>query len=149
MHEAKRIIQTIISLSNTHRISSEWNHPIQCAIFIQAGNDFEDEYKELQYVMPQIMIIKLRVEEPRIVFDPPFVECRNIILRCFSEIITSAEGLQRVRQSLIPQILQLGQQKRVSVLPFRCQNMGRSVGNLFFFFLLPLCAYISQFGKKW
>ncbi|XP_072168572.1 dynein axonemal heavy chain 3-like [Diadema setosum] len=70
----------------------------------EAGNDFEDEYRELQYVMPQIMIIKLRVEEPRIAFDPAFVECRNIILRCFSEIITSAEGLQRVECAIFPQM---------------------------------------------
>ena len=47
-------------------------------------------------MMPQVMIVKLKVEEPRIVFDPPFRECRDIILRCFSEIIDSAEGLQRV-----------------------------------------------------
>ena len=46
--------------------------------------------------MPQVMIIKLRVEEPKIVFDPPFREIRDIILRCFSEIIASGEGLMRV-----------------------------------------------------
>lgn len=62
----------------------------------QEGNDFGDEYNELQYVMPQVMIIKLKVDEPKIVFDPLFRECRDIILRCFSQIVTSAEGLQRV-----------------------------------------------------
>jgi hypothetical protein len=31
------------------------------------------------------MIIKLKVEEPKIVFDPAFKEIRDIILRCFSE----------------------------------------------------------------
>ena len=65
--------------------------------FLQKGNDYGDEFNELQYVMPQIMIIKLRVEEPKIVFDPPFREIRDIILRCFSEIIASGEGLMRVR----------------------------------------------------
>ena len=48
--------------------------------------------------MPQVMIIKLRVEEPKIVFDPPFREIRDIILRCFSEIIASGEGLMRVNR---------------------------------------------------
>jgi dynein heavy chain len=33
------------------------------------------------------MIIKLKVEEPKIVFDPAFKEIRDIILRCFSEIV--------------------------------------------------------------
>ncbi|XP_033109939.1 dynein heavy chain 3, axonemal-like isoform X2 [Anneissia japonica] len=68
------------------------------------GNDFEDEYHELQYVMPQIMIIKLKVEEPKIVFDPPFRHCRDIILRCFSEIIQSADGLQRVECDIFPEL---------------------------------------------
>lgn len=48
------------------------------------------------------MIVKLKVEEPKIVFDPPFRECRDIILRCFSEIIASGEGLPRVRVLCIP-----------------------------------------------
>ncbi|XP_071813132.1 dynein axonemal heavy chain 3-like isoform X2 [Apostichopus japonicus] len=68
------------------------------------GNDFGDEYNELQYVMPQVMIIKLKVDEPKIIFDPAFRECRDIILRCFSQIITSAEGLQRVECSIFPQM---------------------------------------------
>ena len=47
-------------------------------------------------MMKQVMLVKLRTEEPNIVFDPPFRECRDIILKCFSEIIASAEGLPRV-----------------------------------------------------
>lgn len=65
---------------------------------LQKGNDFGEEFNELLYVMKQVMIIKLKVEEPKITFDPPFRECRDIILRCFSEIIASGEGLQRVRK---------------------------------------------------
>ena len=61
------------------------------------GNDFGEEFDELQYVQTQVMIIKLRVEEPKIIFDPPFREIRDIILRCFSEVIASGEGLTRVR----------------------------------------------------
>nr|XP_006820578.1 PREDICTED: dynein heavy chain 3, axonemal-like [Saccoglossus kowalevskii] len=70
----------------------------------QDGNDFGEEYDELQYNMAQVMIIKLKVEEPKIVFDPPFRECRDIILRCFSEIIASAEGLQRVECDIFPDL---------------------------------------------
>lgn len=63
---------------------------------LQAGNDFGDEFDELMYVMAQVMIIKLKVEEPKIIFDPLFKEIRDIILRCFSEIIASGDGLTRV-----------------------------------------------------
>ena len=62
----------------------------------QSGNDFGDTFDELQYVMKSVMVIKLHVEEPKPTFDPPFRECRDIILRCFSEIIESAAGLPRV-----------------------------------------------------
>lgn len=67
----------------------------------QEGNEFGDVFDELQYVQTQIMIIKLKVEEPKIVFEPPFREIRDIILRCFSEIIASGEGLTRVGNSLV------------------------------------------------
>ena len=70
---------------------------------LQKGNDFGEEFDELFYVMKQVMIIKLKVEEPKLTFDPPFRECRDIILRCFSEIIASGEGLPRVREMHIIQ----------------------------------------------
>jgi dynein heavy chain len=44
-----------------------------------------------------VLLIKLKVEEPKIVFDPAFKEIRDIILRCFSEIVASGDGLTRVR----------------------------------------------------
>ena len=62
----------------------------------QAGNEFGDEFNETEYVMKQVMIIKLYVEDPKLLFDPSFRECRDIVLRCFSEVIASGEGLQRV-----------------------------------------------------
>ncbi|RUS89800.1 hypothetical protein EGW08_002412, partial [Elysia chlorotica] len=68
----------------------------------ETGNDFGDEYDELTYVQKQIMIIKLKIEEPKIVFEPTFRELRDIILRCFSEIIASGEGLTRVEGELFP-----------------------------------------------
>ena len=61
-----------------------------------AGNDFGEEYDELQYVVKQVMIVKVYAEDPKLLFDPTFGECWEIILRCFSEIISSASGLQRV-----------------------------------------------------
>jgi dynein heavy chain len=70
------------------------------SLFQQAGNDFGEEFDELRYVMAQVMIIKLRVEEPKILFDPPFREVKDIILRCFQEIIASGEGLPRVECDL-------------------------------------------------
>jgi len=50
------------------------------------------------------MIIKLKIEDPKILFEPTFRECRDIILRCFSEIIASGEGLSRVECELFPEM---------------------------------------------
>lgn len=68
------------------------------------------EFDELRFVMPAVMIIKLKIEDPKILFEPTFRECRDIILRCFSEIIASGEGLYRVECELFPDIK--GQQGR-------------------------------------
>ncbi|KAK7111861.1 dynein axonemal heavy chain 3-like isoform X2 [Littorina saxatilis] len=68
----------------------------------EKGNDFGEDFDELQYVMAQVMIIKLKVEEPKIMFEPLFREIRDIILRCFSEIIASGDGLTRVECELFP-----------------------------------------------
>ena len=66
----------------------------------QNGNDFGDSYDELQYVMSPIMVIMLKVEEPKIVFHPPFRDILNMIIKCFSEIIASGTGLPRVECEL-------------------------------------------------
>ncbi|KAK3579501.1 hypothetical protein CHS0354_028323 [Potamilus streckersoni] len=86
----------------------------------KAGNDFGEHFDELQYVMAQIMIIKLRVEEPKIVFDPPFREIRDIILRCFSEIIASGDGLSRVECEIFPDL-------RGKRLLLRCVKLEESL----------------------
>lgn len=46
------------------------------------------------------MVIKLKVEEPKIVFEPPFREIVNLLIKCFSEIIASGTGLPRVECEL-------------------------------------------------
>nr|XP_014349786.1 PREDICTED: dynein heavy chain 3, axonemal [Latimeria chalumnae] len=68
------------------------------------GNDFGEKFSEVRYTMPQIMIIKLNVEEPKIVFCPSLKECWQLIHNCFLEILSSAEGLPRVECDLFPEI---------------------------------------------
>ncbi|KAK0049220.1 dynein heavy chain 3 axonemal-like isoform X1 [Biomphalaria pfeifferi] len=68
----------------------------------ESGNDFGEYYDELAYVHRPIMIVRLKIEEPKIIFEPTFRELRDIILRCFSEIIASGEGLNRVECELFP-----------------------------------------------
>lgn len=67
---------------------------------LQKGNSFGEVFDEMKYVKPQILVIKLQVNEPHIEFIPSFQECWELIHRVFMEIIRSAEELPRVQYSL-------------------------------------------------
>ena len=65
----------------------------------QGGNDFSDdpaEFDDLQFVQKPAMLVLVRVEEPKIVFDPALSDIRDIIHSCFNDVIDSAKGLLRV-----------------------------------------------------
>ncbi|XP_028914074.1 dynein heavy chain 3, axonemal isoform X2 [Ornithorhynchus anatinus] len=68
------------------------------------GNDFEEPYQEMQFFIPQILVIKLRVEEFKIAFDPPFSECWDLLYNCFMEIIKSSQGIPKVESRLFPEL---------------------------------------------
>ncbi|CAH2307189.1 Hypothetical predicted protein [Pelobates cultripes] len=69
---------------------------------LEDGNDFGDIYDDMKFFIPQVLIIKLKTEEPKIAFDPILEECWNLIKRCFYKIIQSAEGIPKVEGSLFP-----------------------------------------------
>ncbi|GAB1599971.1 hypothetical protein Ahia01_000274600, partial [Argonauta hians] len=66
------------------------------------GNDFGENYDELQYVMTPILIINLKVEDNKIVFHPPFRDILNLIIKCFAEIVVSATALPKVESEVFP-----------------------------------------------
>ncbi|XP_048576009.1 dynein axonemal heavy chain 3 isoform X2 [Nematostella vectensis] len=68
----------------------------------QDGNDFGESYSDLRYVMGEIMVVQLRIDGAKLIFDPPFREIRDIILRLLTEIVKSAEDLPRVETELFP-----------------------------------------------
>lgn len=71
--------------------------PAICLFFLwQKGNDFGEEFDDLQFVERQVMVVSLKVEEPKIIFSPPLQDCCDIIQSCFLEIIESGKGLPRV-----------------------------------------------------
>ncbi|XP_032391909.1 dynein heavy chain 3, axonemal isoform X2 [Etheostoma spectabile] len=73
----------------------------------EGGNDFVKVFDEMKYVQCQVLLVKLRVDEPRIDFSPSFQECWELIHRAFMEIIKSAEKLPRVECNLFPEIKNL------------------------------------------
>lgn len=72
------------------------------ACIVQGGNDFSDdpaEFNDLQYPQRPAMLVLVRVEEPKIVFDPPLSDIQDIIHSCFNDIIDGAKHLPRVSSS--------------------------------------------------
>ncbi|XP_065540385.1 dynein axonemal heavy chain 3 [Lathamus discolor] len=68
------------------------------------GSDFPEPYQELQFFIPQILTVKLHVEDPKIVFEPPLKECWDLISHCFREILHSAADLPKVEKLLFPEL---------------------------------------------
>ncbi|XP_008290011.1 dynein heavy chain 3, axonemal [Stegastes partitus] len=77
---------------------------LQFFMIHKEGNDFGEVFDEMQYVQPQVLLVKLQSDEPHIVFSPSFQECWETINRTFMEIIRSAEKLPRVECILSPDI---------------------------------------------
>ncbi|CAH8492971.1 unnamed protein product, partial [Dicrocoelium dendriticum] len=70
----------------------------------QDGNAFEEPYDELKFLRRPLLLIHLRVSDPRIVFSPTSRETRDCILRCFQAITDAAEGLPRVEVDVFPEL---------------------------------------------
>ncbi|XP_037670654.1 dynein heavy chain 3, axonemal isoform X2 [Choloepus didactylus] len=68
------------------------------------GNDFEEPYQEMKYFIPQLITIKLEVNEPIIVFNPSVDECWELIRNSFLEIIKNSEGIPKVESILFPEL---------------------------------------------
>ncbi|PAA63386.1 hypothetical protein BOX15_Mlig017039g2 [Macrostomum lignano] len=69
------------------------------------GNDFGEKFDDLRFVKASILILKLRIEEPKIVFDPAFKEIKDLLIRCIGTIIGASENLPRVEVRLFPELV--------------------------------------------
>ncbi|XP_075305326.1 dynein axonemal heavy chain 3 [Odontesthes bonariensis] len=77
---------------------------LQFFMLYEEGNDFGEVFDELRYVQSQMLLIKLRVDEPHIELIPSLQECWEVTHRAFMEIIKCAEKLPRVECNLFPDI---------------------------------------------
>ncbi|XP_058892872.1 dynein axonemal heavy chain 3 [Kogia breviceps] len=68
------------------------------------GNDFEEPYQEMEFFIPQLIMIKLEVNEPIIVFNPSFDDCWELIHNSFLEIIKNSRGIPKVESILFPEL---------------------------------------------
>ncbi|XP_037363374.1 dynein axonemal heavy chain 3 isoform X2 [Talpa occidentalis] len=68
------------------------------------GNDFQEPYQEMEFFLPQLIMIKLEVQEPIIVFNPSFDDCWQLIHNSFLEIIKNSQGIPKVESVLFPEL---------------------------------------------
>ncbi|XP_026982494.1 dynein axonemal heavy chain 3 [Sagmatias obliquidens] len=68
------------------------------------GNDFEEPYREMEFFIPQLIMIKLEVNEPIIAFNPSFDDCWELIHNSFLEIIKNSRGIPKVESILFPEL---------------------------------------------
>ncbi|XP_070617336.1 dynein axonemal heavy chain 3 isoform X3 [Erythrolamprus reginae] len=68
------------------------------------GNDFGDVYQDMMFFIPQILVLKLDVEDPSIIFDPDVQNLWDLVYRCFVEILKYSEGLPKVQVKIFPEL---------------------------------------------
>ncbi|XP_040611383.1 dynein heavy chain 3, axonemal [Mesocricetus auratus] len=68
------------------------------------GNDFKEPYQEMEFFIPQLIMIKLEVNEPIIAFNPTFDDCWELIKDSFLEIIKNSDGIPKVESILFPEL---------------------------------------------
>ncbi|XP_063078071.1 dynein axonemal heavy chain 3 [Engraulis encrasicolus] len=68
------------------------------------GNDFGEEYDSLAFTQPQMLLVRLKVEEPRITFGPSLAQCWDLVHKAFNQIIQSSHNLPRLESQLFPEI---------------------------------------------
>uniref|UniRef100_A0A3B1K203 Dynein heavy chain tail domain-containing protein n=1 Tax=Astyanax mexicanus TaxID=7994 RepID=A0A3B1K203_ASTMX len=67
-------------------------------------NDYTECVEELVYTQRPLLLVKLKVEQITIDFQPSLVQCWSLIQQAFTHIITSAHGLPRVECNLFPEL---------------------------------------------
>ncbi|KAJ8399893.1 hypothetical protein AAFF_G00406230 [Aldrovandia affinis] len=88
-------VASLMSLQLRSMVVSSLHDLLHFFMLHQGGNDYSEDYDELRFVQQQILVVKLKVEEPYVVFQPNLQQCWELIHRGFMEIIKSAEDLPR------------------------------------------------------
>uniref|UniRef100_A0A672RW76 Uncharacterized protein n=1 Tax=Sinocyclocheilus grahami TaxID=75366 RepID=A0A672RW76_SINGR len=67
----------------------------------QDGNDFGEYFDELKYTQRPLLLVKLRLEDPKIAFEPSLESCWELIQHAFTQIIDSAHNIPRVHAHML------------------------------------------------
>lgn len=90
---SKRFLESILCMLNMHVL---YKCVLYVYVFWQDGNDFGDYFDELKYTQRPLLLVKLRLEDPKIAFEPSLESCWELIQQAFTQIIDSAHNIPRV-----------------------------------------------------
>ncbi|XP_056593901.1 dynein axonemal heavy chain 3 isoform X3 [Triplophysa dalaica] len=102
--ELLNCVAALMSLQLRSLVIASLHDLLQFLQLHQNGNDFGECFDELQYTQRPVLLVKLRFEEPRIIFEPSLQSCWELIEQAFTKIITSAHDIPRVECKLFPDI---------------------------------------------
>uniref|UniRef100_A0A663N975 Dynein axonemal heavy chain 3 n=1 Tax=Athene cunicularia TaxID=194338 RepID=A0A663N975_ATHCN len=97
-------VSTLMSLQLREMVVNSLEDLLAFFMIHKDGSDFTEPYQEMQFFVPQILTVRLSVEEPKIVFEPPLKECWGLMSHCFKEILHHAEELPKVERFLFPEL---------------------------------------------
>ncbi|XP_016078231.1 PREDICTED: dynein heavy chain 3, axonemal [Miniopterus natalensis] len=97
-------IASFMSLQLRELVIKSFEDLVSFFMIYKDGNDFEEPYQEMEFFIPQLLMIKLEVSEPIIVFNPSFDDCWALLRNSFLEIIENSKGIPKVEQVLFPEL---------------------------------------------
>uniref|UniRef100_A0A8C0BHP6 Uncharacterized protein n=1 Tax=Buteo japonicus TaxID=224669 RepID=A0A8C0BHP6_9AVES len=97
-------VATLMSLQLREMVVNSLEDLLAFFMIHKDGSDFTEPYEEMQFFVPQILTVRLSVEESKIVFEPPLEECWDLISHCFRDILHGAEELPKVERLLFPEL---------------------------------------------
>ncbi|XP_062507706.1 dynein axonemal heavy chain 3-like [Corticium candelabrum] len=71
-------------------------------LMYEAGNDFSGDYRDMKFILPQVLKVDLMVKATEITFTPGYNELEDVLVGAVREIVSSAEHINRVECSLFP-----------------------------------------------
>nr|XP_055037339.1 dynein axonemal heavy chain 3 isoform X1 [Misgurnus anguillicaudatus]XP_055037340.1 dynein axonemal heavy chain 3 isoform X1 [Misgurnus anguillicaudatus] len=89
-------VAALMSLQLRSLVIASLHDLLQFLQIYQDGNDFGERFDKLKYTQRPLLLVKLRLEEPRIMFEPSLQNCWELIQQAFTQIITSAHNIPRV-----------------------------------------------------
>ncbi|BHF75787.1 Dynein heavy chain 3, axonemal [Sparganum proliferum] len=105
VHKFFASIEALMSLQLRSIVESSIYELTEFLEEYKSPNGFPANYDEMLFLKRPVLLIKLRIAEPKIVYVPSLRDIRESLLRCFQTITNAATNLPRVEVELFPEMM--------------------------------------------